>query len=70
MGRATELTELYKEKSSIISKNGCQTNFDSDLTAFSNQISNIKDGNGLTNNIYQYEETLKDKNEKTSCKLW
>jgi hypothetical protein len=67
MKRTAQLSALYRDKASLVSKEDCNSNLD--LAILSASASNLGDSSGLivVNNI---AEEIKQQNDVADCKLW
>lgn len=72
MMRVASLSEIYLEKSKIVSRADCNTNTESDLKLLKNSATQLlEEGNSenLAQMIFTIEE-MEDKNKFANCKLW
>lgn len=72
MERVSSLSEIYLDKSGVVSRAGCNTNTESDLQLLKNSAKNlISEGNsGDLSQIISIVEELDDKNKFADCKIW
>lgn len=72
MKRTETLTLLYKDKANFVSRNGCNSNLNSDLVSLANLASNLY-SSGSSVNLNSMIEIVNDidyKNNIADCKLW
>lgn len=68
--RASSLAQLYSDKTKVISKTGCGTNFGSELSSFAQLTANFGEQSSIIN-IMQQAKDLEEKNSVLGgCKLW
>jgi len=70
MERISSLAVIYSEKSKLISKNGCGTNFGTELINFARTANGITDSSQL-NSFIETSKNLEDTNQNLGeCRLW
>ncbi|MBS3094813.1 hypothetical protein J4474_04055 [Candidatus Pacearchaeota archaeon] len=70
MKRISSLAIIYSEKSKLISKNGCGTNFGSELINFARTAGGITSSSQI-NSIMENAKVLEDTNQNLGeCRLW
>ncbi|MFW5846931.1 MAG: hypothetical protein ACOCUU_02105 [Nanoarchaeota archaeon] len=69
MKRTASLAQLYISKEDIVSRKGCNSNLDIDLSRLGNQALNLEDSRELLN-LYESVEELEIKNKNLECRLW
>jgi len=67
MQRTSELALLYRDKSKLISRTGCNSNLN--LLGLSNAASSLNSSANL-NSINYIVKEIKDKNDLAECRLW
>ncbi len=68
--RASSLAQLYSDKTKVISRTGCGTNFGSELSIFSQIVENFDEASSISN-IMQQAKDLENKNKVLGdCRLW
>lgn len=69
MKKVSVLSDLYLEKSKIVSRKNCNSNLEPELMQLKNFADNFEIGNGFVL-IENAVEELNFKNENADCKLW
>ncbi len=70
MQRGEQLTSLYKDKAEFISREGCNSNLDSDLLELGNLENSLSGSENLNNYMINLANNLKKENDLAECKLW
>tara|TARA_Y100000034_G_C6796993_1_gene357302 strand:+ start:29 stop:952 length:924 start_codon:yes stop_codon:yes gene_type:complete len=70
MQRTSQLTSLYKDKAEFISREGCNSNLNSDLLELSNLESGVSSSENLNNLMINLADNMQKKNNLAECKLW
>jgi len=68
MQRGEQTTQLYFDKASFVSREGCNTNLNLDL--LKSRMSNFEWSVNLNNAMINIKEDIQEKNKLADCKLW
>ena len=70
MKKTALMTALYRDKATLISRAGCQSNVESDLLSFKSSLEQLKDSKDLIS-LKNLADSIGEKNDaNTDCKLW
>ncbi len=70
MKKTAILSKLYQDKSTLISRAGCNSNVEADLSSFKTSLIGIKDSSNLFS-LSQMAKSIGEKNDANiDCKLW
>ena len=70
MQRAKELSLLYKDKAEFVSREGCNSNLNSDLLELGNLENGLSGSENLNNYMINLKDNMQKKNNLAECKLW
>lgn len=70
MQRAKELSLLYKDKAEFVSREGCNSNLNSDLLELGNLENSLSGSENLNNYMINLADNMQKKNNLAECKLW